>query len=395
MNIQIRRLRLRGITKNYDVSFCSGEGIRSLSIIAGEISTGKTSVLEMIDYCLGASQHPTHREIQRKVQVALLEIEANNRIYVIQRSLFSSERLAWVHNCSIDEIDQPHTQLRKPLVPPGSPDSLSTFLLDQCGLAGISLKEAPTQNTSETDLLSFRDVMWLCYLENRRLDDGRLLHDDIFMQRIKFQQVIAVIYGIHDNQAAQLGDQSKNLENRRRDLMTEIKSLQLFLDEQSVWTTDELEARLIQLKKEETADTVRLETMTTEMSSQTDFSENLRREYNASVATTSMAATILRDRSTLLKRLLPLRGQYAEDEKKLVFYEEARRLFDPLRITSCPACLQDLPTQATIEGGACSLCGQSIESGDEEIDVRVELDAVRARRRAIEKYRTYAVEARV
>ena len=61
VGIRIRHLQLRGAGRTYDVSFLNPDGsVRALNIIAGQISTGKTSALELIDYCLGAKDHPRH-----------------------------------------------------------------------------------------------------------------------------------------------------------------------------------------------------------------------------------------------------------------------------------------------------------------------------------------------
>src|SRR5687767_1909223 len=74
--IRIAGLHLPGVSKDYGISFKDEDGeIRSLSIIAGEISTGKTSILEFIDYCLGASPHPQHEEILDAVRGARLALE--------------------------------------------------------------------------------------------------------------------------------------------------------------------------------------------------------------------------------------------------------------------------------------------------------------------------------
>ena len=386
MGIRIRALRLIGLLKNYDVSFVVEGYTRSLSIVAGEISTGKTSVLEMIDYCLGARQHPRHQEIYRKARASMLEIEANSQIFVIERPLFTNERFAWVHNCSLADLDRPHVNQRRLLDPAGSAESLSTFLLDQCGLGGLFLKEAPTQEESGADPLSFRDIMWLCYLENVRLDDQRLMYEGNFMQSLKLRQVIAVVFGVHDDQAARLGDQIKNLEARRRELDSEIRSLRRFLDDHGIWESGDLEQRLAIATSEEQDRQARISELDIQMRSETNFADEMRQQYDERVRASRMAATVVRDRETLLRRLLPLRGQYAEDERKLVFYAEARQLFDPLRVSTCPACLQDLPSQITIDDATCSLCGQPIEASSETIDVQAEINAVRARHRALERY---------
>ena len=49
-------------------------------MIAGAFSTGKSSILEFIAYCLGGRSHPQHAEILRRVRSALLEVELSSRV---------------------------------------------------------------------------------------------------------------------------------------------------------------------------------------------------------------------------------------------------------------------------------------------------------------------------
>jgi hypothetical protein len=87
-----------------------------------------------------------------------------------------------------------------------------------------------------------------------------------------------------------------------------------------------------------------------------------------------------------LRRLLPLRAQYAEDESKLVFFSEAKRLFDPLSVQVCPSCLQQLDEAPEIKDGKCTLCNAVLAPDDEPIDVEAERAAIRARLRGIGTY---------
>ena len=134
--IRIRQLRLRGAGRTYDVSFLHADGtVRPISVIAGEIATGKTSILELIDYCLGASRHPRHPEIQRRARAALLEIEYGDSVAVIERPLGSYSK-AYVHHASLEAISGDYHEIEtKTLQPASDDDSLSTFLLRAIDLA--------------------------------------------------------------------------------------------------------------------------------------------------------------------------------------------------------------------------------------------------------------------
>lgn len=386
MSIRIRALKLVGDHKDYDVGFVRDGLIRPLAVVAGEILTGKTSVLEFVEYCLGAKDHPRHQEIQRRVQAARLEVDLSGEVVVIERATFSEQGVAYVHHCSLDELHVAHHRERKVIEPAGAEDSLSMLLLEHCGLAGIPLKEAPTKADSPTHPLSFRDLLWLCFLENPRLDSGHLLFEGNFMKQLKLRQVIEVVFGVHDDQLAKLGEQLKTLQLQRVRREAALKSLEAFFEENKVPERLELVAGRETVASELRQLEGRLGLLDQRMRADTEFAMELRSNYSAARAAAGRLANSVRYNETLLQRLLPLRGQYAEDERKLHFFAEAKTLFDPLRIEFCPSCQQALPQAADISGGHCTLCGQGVESGDEPIEVKAEIRAVRARRQEIDRY---------
>lgn len=387
MSLRIRALRLVGLGREYGVDFAPTGETQSLSVIAGEISTGKTSILEFIDYCLGASRHPRHLEIERRVRAALLEVELAGETLVIERGVFTTDQAATVHRCALDQLGEPHTIERRPLTPVGDPNSLSSLLLSATGLEGIQLREAPTQIESGTDPLSFRDVMPLCFLTNQRLDNKNLLYENPHMRGLKLRQVIEVIFDVYDGQLAAMGDQLARLEDERRELAAETAALDTFLQENEVPGRLELDARGAELEVELDQARATLDGLSQEMQAATTYAAEARSDYAALRRRSGERAAQVRDRETLLRRLLPLRGQYAEDERKLTFFQEAERIFDPLRVRTCPACMQELAAPVQVEaGGTCSLCHQHVAVAPEPIDIGAERTAVRARLQAVERY---------
>lgn len=57
--LEFRRLMLTSPGRNYEVEFHDG-----VNIIAGPISTGKSSILELLDYVCGAKSAPAYPELQ-------------------------------------------------------------------------------------------------------------------------------------------------------------------------------------------------------------------------------------------------------------------------------------------------------------------------------------------
>ncbi len=381
--IRLRRLRLSGPTNAYEVDFDALDS--NLAIIAGQILTGKSTILGFLDYCLGSHQHPTHPEVARKVRSVALELQIDDVTWTIERPVFSHEQLAWVHAGGLDETAAPTT--RKNLEAPSVPDSLSSWLIQSAGLEGLRLKVTPGNPNSPTNLMSFRDLMWLCYLPNRRLDNQELLFEGDRIKQYKLQQVIEVLFDVADQRLADLVDQLARLRTEHRDLVAEIKSLESFLHESHTPPRPEIDTRRAEIAGQRTAMAERLASIEGQMAQATSYAQELRAQFAAAREHSLAAAKQLRDRRALIERLLPLRGQYAEDERKLTFVGEARRLFDPLHVLVCPSCLQNLPEAPRIEDSRCTLCGRELlEDPDSGFDVEAERRATNERMRHLDRY---------
>lgn len=374
--LRIRRLQLRGAGRTYDVSFLDADGtVRPISVIAGEIATGKTSILELIDYCLGASRHPRHPEIQRRARAALLEIEYGDSRAVIERPLGSYSK-AYVHHASLDAIsDDYHDIETKTLQPASDEDSLSTFLLRTVDLAGRSLKQAPTQDASAVDRFSFRDLSDLFFLPHRRLDNLELLHERHQPRRLKLRQTIDLIFGAHDDALVAANARLDEAQHDIDKLKLEIDTISTYLREQGV--DEDHDLGRIEREAEQDLGIARsaLAQLESEMASETTSADELRSKYDRASSEVTRLTTTVRDRDTLLRRLGALRAQYADDLLKLRFAEEAGRLFDPLALTACPSCLQPLDQPAGPRSGECGLCAQTIEpiGADHAFDVTKEI----------------------
>ena len=376
----IKTLRLKGIGKDYEYFFLPG-----LNIIAGPISTGKTSILEFIDYCFGATNHPEHIEIQKKARSVLLESEINGEAFVIERPLFTSERKATIHECSLADISKEHvSRVVLTSQKPGQ-ESISSYLLNKLGLFNIFLREAPTKDASEVDMMSFRDLMYFCFMQYERLDNKELLFESAFLKQLKLQQVFAVVFKIHATELAQLSLQIKTLQSESTRLNGEIKTLVNFLNERKIPGRDKLEENLEILSKSENELEEHLDRITQTLKGESNVAQQLRSQLSQIDDETRRLLVIRRDREKLLKRLLPLRGQYSEDTKKLQFLQEAKIVFDPLVLARCPYCLEII-TEKNDEG-ECSLCGKSIKTEPtESFDIKKEIRSIETKLKELNEF---------
>ncbi|MGV9760946.1 hypothetical protein ACWDUC_34725 [Streptomyces tricolor] len=387
--IRILGIQLRGYRKNYLVNFSDGSGNPNpLSIIAGQISTGKTTILEFIDYCLGASKHPEHIEIVEGVHTARLGIMAYEPVpevesesdatvditsladspdairwgfrethYVLERSIDGSANSVRVFSGTLEEATGFPRLLSVDI---SAEDNISKFLLQLCGLDGIRLRQAPTKADSVTHALSFRDLAPLWFLTNTRLDNKNLTLEHHPFKANKLRQVVDLMFGIYDEVGSALSEQINQLRAELAEEKAGSKALWAFLRDQGITGPLQLEERSEQCEaalRRAQRDLAQLDERAVE---RTSFAAQLRDEYLTRSQEAREAGARLRDRETLLRRLVPLRAQYADDVRKLTMLVEARRLFDPLSVSVCPACATELDTPVSIESDQCSLCRSHI-----------------------------------
>ncbi|MFJ3826606.1 hypothetical protein ACIPWI_01445 [Streptomyces sp. NPDC090046] len=377
--LRILGLRLIGYRKNYETRFSLDDTWNPLSLISGEISTGKTTLLEFVDFCLGGSVAPQHPEVVDSVKAAQLSIEANVPVeigeedanlgpdvarigytrqrFLIQRSVEGSTRDVLVFSGDLDEV----MQVAPSVVSSDSSanESISKFLLQLCGLDGVKLKIAPTKPDSATHQLSFRDTAPLWFLTNTRLDNKNLVFEHAPHKANKLRQVVDLVFDVFDEDRAALAGQVAVLQEQLRGERKGIDALRRFIREQGVPGSLELENLRAQARSRRTQAALRLSTVDDKARVHTAFAEEARRAYMEKTEGARESAGKARERETLLRRLAPLRSQYADDLKKLNMLKEAKRLFDPLSITVCPACASELG-DVSIVGGRCTLCRSAV-----------------------------------
>lgn len=396
--IRLRKLILRGLTRDYGPDLLRDGEARGLMVIAGQIMTGKTSVLEFIDFCLGGTDHPTHQEIRdASIRTILLELEVGEERCVIERAVFPSEPRAIVHWATIDQLADEHDKEEHPLRPAGSPESLSSFLLGWIGLAGLSLKEAPTQVASGADPLSFRDLMPVIHMTNERLGSKNLLFENDYMRALKLRQVIDAVFGVHEGRLVELSAAIEERKRAQAEVERSVATIRRFLTERQLNDEMEIDLRIASVAEERTEVEDAIAAIDQTMTSQSFDLIALRKRHQEALAARAMAASVLRDRETLLDRLAALRGQYAADVKRLAFATQAQLLFGALEVTHCPSCLQRLETPAGVDdAGHCTLCRQAIPANEDvpPAEIAGELRATQTRLDELNRYMTAVSDER-
>jgi hypothetical protein len=364
--LRVRRLRLIGTLGNdrtYDVSFLDdSEQWRPFSIIAGASQTGKSSTIDYLRYCLGDSEYPDFDEMVNNVSAAVLEIELDGAIFTIERpTIGSPSKFASVWAAPIGSL-RDAAERRLPIEPPSDPESLSQFLLASFGLSDIKLPVSPSKPESDTHALSIRDVFRVMFFENSRLDNQNLVLENgnpIVAQ--KFQQTIDLMFGVADDSISQLADRIRAAEGLPNNAEATAKNLHAIVEAEYPDGPAGVEILHIDAQARVVAERARVRELDDSELQQQDSARALRASLIDAERVLDEWDIRLKNRVSLVDRLSALALQYSDDKRKLIFLKQAEKLFDPLQVTTCPACLSELVEAPHLEHGNCSLCGHIFE----------------------------------
>lgn len=197
----VRKLIVKGIDSSYEAVFKEG-----LNVIWGDMDCGKSSILNLIDYCLGGSNsNLLYEEMSARGRSVQLEVDLSGTICTFQRSISHAESAIMVYMCGLDEIENAFPMLMSGSSTQEMPDGwVSDFILDSLGIAKVSIKESRYRDDANSDRLSFRDLMKLLYLKQTKVGADSLLNhgnNALFNKNIEVQKFV---YNIHDNKISGL-----------------------------------------------------------------------------------------------------------------------------------------------------------------------------------------------
>lgn len=260
----VNQVIVQGFKKNYEVNFKEG-----LNLIWGDMDSGKSSILMLIDYCLGGSNEKLlYGEMKAYGRMAFLEVNLNGKIYTFERDILSSDSFIRIYTGTYADRTS-HFPL---LVSAASTDKtapdgwISNFLLDSLSIPKVTIKESRQREDASSDRLSFRDLMKLLYLKQTRVGSDNLLDyqsPKLFNKNTEIQKFVFNIYddklaALESNLAVEIAE-ANELERNERSIRKFLADINIQPDEfgneknraaQSEADLEELEIGLNQLKQD-------------------------------------------------------------------------------------------------------------------------------------------------
>lgn len=369
LKLKVNFLVLVGTQKNYVVPFDTG-----LNIIYGDSDTGKSSILNLIDFCLGAKEIHHYDEIFYRGRYCLLEVNLKGVTYTIKRDIFDLRSYIEVYHCKYNEIDDAFPKYYSPpSAPQTAPDGpYSAFLLDAMNIPVVKIKEAPTKENTRSTTLSFRDIFKYCYLDQDSIGSKKLFGDNYYLLS-RLKETFKFMYNVLDNQITELDIKISELAGEKNNLESKNKSVASFLKETEVESLTDLKTRKELLDNELSEVQHAIKEIDAVIVHGSPQLNHLRITVNGEETKLRELQERLNARQQEIKQNIALRNEYANDVRKMNATIEAITKLPKMQDKNldCPVCDSVVPIT--------KLKVQFIDSSPESI--KGELNALRRRMR--------------
>lgn len=300
---------------------------RGLNVIAGPSDTGKTFIVECIDFALGSGSEP--REIARAKDYTsiLLDVEgADGTVYSLERGLRGGDIRVTAASQDARTIAAKHD--------PNSSETVSHLLLSLCGLHERKIR---TNVQGRTRNLSFRDIAPLVIVDEESVITKRSpVVSGQYTEKTAEGSVFRLLLTGTDDSGVIAKDDPKLLKGRQEG-KTEILAVLLEkareqLEEGKIEGT--LEEKRDQLARAEAALEGATAELAGEQTSVTALEERRRNAWNQLREIESRTNVL----TELQKRFELLEEQYTSDLRRLEAIAEAGLRLGQMKQDRCPVC---------------------------------------------------------
>ncbi len=339
-SIILKKMVLKGIRKDYIVKFHEG-----LNIIYGDSDTGKSSILNIINYCLGSKKVYTYDEIEYNVKYVFLELELNNHTYTIKRNIMDSKEFIYVYQANMEEIKEVFpAQYGSSFEKEGADGFFSDFLLRTLNIPIVKIRRAPTKVDSEMVRLSFRDVFKFCYLNQDDIGSRNLLdlqNGPVFTRN---KETFKFINNVLDNNIVELQYTLKEKTEIKNKLIVKYDNIKDFFRETDMETADRLEIKLEEYNEEISHLNIRIEEIDKALTSDTEYLDQVRSliiELKEDIEEISKKINTF---NSYLNENLILSKAYSKDIKKIESTIEYKNVTDKYGKVQyvCPTCQEEI-----------------------------------------------------
>jgi DNA repair exonuclease SbcCD ATPase subunit len=328
----------------------------TVSFIHGPVGTGKSTVARLVDYCLGGSLERTPA-IQQEFVSAELTASLGQYTVQFERGLHdvSSVRVTWSDgDTHIGSASAPLDAGDVPLLGENV-FNLSDLIFFLCGVEPIRVRKSKMDPQSPLVRLSFRDLMWYCYLQQDHLDSSFYRMEDPF-RKLKSRDAMRFVTGLHSERMNELDVELVQAIDDQRTKRETVQQMRVFMARFGMGTEIDFLAQINEVEEELRSALARRDELERTRSVQTHAVEPLRHRLRSLSATLEDAQQAAADVGLKVQQYEALRSELITSKVKVGRTAQAGQLLQGVAFRQCPQCGAGLELRKPVED-ACTLCG--------------------------------------
>ena len=361
-HLKVERLILVGVRKNYIIKFKSG-----VNIVYGDSDTGKSSILEFINYLLGSSSIELADEIVSSVEYAALEININGTPYTVKRSILDKNSLVEVYQCGFDECPNYFPAKYSPnFKTTDAPDGFySDFLLDSLTIPKIKIKVAPSKLDSKVKRLGFRSLFKYCYLNQDDVGSKHFLDIGNYAKATSNQEVFKFIFNVLDTSISSLESDLSEKTSEHKQIKQKYAAISEFLRDTGHETLIETDDSIGDIDNTIDDLNIELESINSKMISGSESYNDIKSIFDSLALKSKKVSSELSVTEDILDKYSRLKNDYSNDIDKLNSLLIAKQKIGELDSSSSPCPICDSPISIDMDNISFDI--ESISSLDNEV----------------------------
>ncbi len=332
---------------------------KQVTFIHGPVGTGKSSVANLVDYCMGGSLTKTPALSLELISAHLyMEISGNDVLLERELANDNSVRVTW------EKIKGEANSILVPIEAKPDPvyiDSvynLSDMIFCLAGVEPLKVRRSKMDPDSPLVRLSFRDVMWYCYLQQETLDSSFFQMEHPF-KRNKSIDVMRYLVGLYSDELGELEKKRLELNESIKANKLAIEQIQKFLKRFKLGSNLEIKKLLLKTEEDLKDEEINRDEIESKNIKNTHAVEPLRnslRRMSTEVASYEESVFDLKER---IEKYEELKADLISNKIKSTRVSKARDLLSDVHFKSCPQCGSSVENRKEVVN-SCYLCGGKI-----------------------------------
>ena len=353
MHLKIEKLQLLCKQSEEDVPF--GDHV---SFFHGEMGAGKSTIAEMVNFCLGGKLVNTPAVSSEVVSVRLF-LNIRGTELLLERDLGSTTSVvaSWKNDDEVGRLDLPFDAVSEPLY---GEDvyNFSDFIFRLLEIPILKVRNRKDDPDSQLRRVGFRDFWKFCYLDQPDLDSSFFVLDQPIRAE-KSKDVLKYVLGMHSDRLVVLQRQLSDARQAQRSLRESAKQIHEFLARFGFSSEAEIDLQIDTVNRlADPLETEREEQLNSTSTRKT-VSDKDREAFAALDKQYQEKAEAVTDISNRILEQESLVAEFLSMKFKAARSSLATEILQTSEFNACPSCGTDVTHRRDIE--SCRLCTSPLE----------------------------------